>query len=153
MEAAENSQSLGKNVWTNLKDGFIMTMGILPSILSIGLLGLVLAEFTPIFDILGYVFYPFTALLQIPEPLLAAKAASIGIAEMFLPALLVAKAPLITKFVIGVLSISAIIFFSALIPCIMSTEIPISITKLLVIWVQRTILTLIIVTPIAYLLL
>lgn len=153
MEAAEHSQSLGKNVWTNLKDGFIMTMGILPSILSIGLLGLVLAEFTPVFDILGYVFYPFTALLQIPEPLLAAKAASIGIAEMFLPALLVAKAPLITKFVIGVLSISAIIFFSALIPCIMSTEIPISITKLLVIWVERTILTLIIVTPIAFLLL
>jgi nucleoside recognition membrane protein YjiH len=153
MEAAEHSQSLGKNVWTNLKDGFIMTMGILPSILSIGLLGLVLAEFTPVFDILGYVFYPFTALLQIPEPLLAAKAAAIGIAEMFLPALLVAKAPLITKFVIGVLSISAIIFFSALIPCILSTDIPISISKLLVIWVERTILTLLIVTPIAYLLL
>ncbi|WP_082235244.1 YjiH family protein [Halobacillus massiliensis] len=153
MKAAENSPSLVRNVWLNLKDGFIMTMAILPSILSVGLLGLVLAEFTPLFDILGYIFYPFTLLMQVPEPLLAAKASAIEIAEMFLPALLAADAPLITKFVIGTVSISAVLFFSALIPCILSTEIPVSLPKLIVIWIERTILTIIIVTPIAYLLL
>ncbi|WP_173917465.1 YjiH family protein [Halobacillus sp. Marseille-Q1614] len=153
MQAAEKSPSLAKNVWMNLKDGFIMTMAILPSILSVGLLGLVLAEFTPVFDILGYIFYPFTLLMQVPEPLLAAKASAIEIAEMFLPALLAADAPLVTKFVIGTVSISAVLFFSALIPCILSTEIPVSIPKLIVIWIERTILTIIIVTPIAYLLL
>ncbi|MCF6410050.1 YjiH family protein [Pseudalkalibacillus salsuginis] len=153
MDAANSSPSFGKNIWDNLKDGFIMTMAILPSIMSVGLLGLMLAEFTPFFDILGYVFYPFTALLQVPEPLLAAKAAAIEIAEMFLPALLVVDAPLITRFVIGVLSVSAIMFFSALIPCILSTEIPISIWKMLLVWIERTILTLVIVTPIAFLIL
>lgn len=153
MEAAEHSPSIGKNIGMNLKDGFIMTMAILPSILSVGLLGLVLAEFTPVFDILGYIFYPFTLLMQVPEPLLAAKASAIEIAEMFLPALLVAEAPMITKFVIGTLSVSAILFFSALIPCILSTDIPVSIPKLIVIWIERTILTILIVTPIAYLLL
>jgi nucleoside recognition membrane protein YjiH len=104
------------------------------------------------FDFIGYIYYPFTLILQIPEPMLAAKASAIEIAEMFLPALLVTEAPMITKFVIGVVSVSAIIFFSALIPCIMSTEIPISLRKLVVIWIQRTILTLIIVAPIAHLL-
>ncbi len=153
MEAAEQSPSFGKNIWMNLKDGFIMTMAILPSILSVGLLGLILAEFTPVFDILGYIFYPFTWIMQVPEPMLAAKASAIEIAEMFLPALLVADAPLITKFVIATVSVSAILFFSALIPCILSTDIPVSIPKLLVIWIERTILTIIIVTPIAYLLL
>ncbi|MGB8002487.1 MAG: YjiH family protein [Anaerobacillus sp.] len=153
MDAAEKSPSLAENVWMNLKDGFIMTAAILPSILSVGLLGLVLAEFTPVFDILGYLFYPFTWVMQVPEPLLAAKASAVEIAEMFLPALLVAEAPLITKFVIGSVSISAILFFSALIPCILSTDIPVSIPKLIVIWIERTILTIIIVTPIAYLLL
>ncbi|MFG6114735.1 YjiH family protein [Halobacillus sp. MO56] len=153
MEAAEHSPSIGKNIGMNLKDGFIMTMAILPSILSVGLLGLVLAEFTPVFDILGYIFYPFTLLVQVPEPLLAAKASAIEIAEMFLPALLVAEAPMVTKFVIGTLSVSAILFFSALIPCILSTDIPVSIPKLIVIWIERTILTILIVTPIAYLLL
>lgn len=153
MEAADKSLPIGRNIWENLRDGFVMTMNILPSIMSVGLLGLVLAEFTPLFDWLGYLFYPVTLLLQIPEPLLAAKASAIEIAEMFLPALLVTGAPLITKFIIAVVSVSSILFFSATIPCILSTDIPISIPKLLVIWLERTILTLIFTTPLAYLLL
>jgi nucleoside recognition membrane protein YjiH len=150
MDASQKSPGLFKNIFGNLKDGFVMTMSILPSILSVGLIGLILAEFTPVFTIIGYIFYPFTWILQIPEPLLAAKASAIEIAEMFLPALLVAEAAMVTKFVIGVVSVSAILFFSALIPCILSTDIPVSIPKLLVVWVQRTILSLIIVAPIAH---
>jgi nucleoside recognition membrane protein YjiH len=148
MEAVKRTPKLHKNIWINLKDGFIMTMSILPSIMSIGLLGLLLAEYTPVFDILGYIFYPFTSFL--PEPMLAAKAAAVEIAEMFLPALLVANASMVTKFVIGIVSVSAILFFSALIPCILSTDIPVSIPKLIVIWIERTILTILIATPIAY---
>lgn len=151
-ETVSKTPSLGTNIWTNVRDGLLMAMAILPSILSIGLLGLVLATFTPIFDWVGYIFYPFTALLQLPEPMLVAKASSLGIAEMFLPALLVAESVMVVKFVVGVVSISSIIFFSALVPCIVATEIPISIPKLIVIWVERVILTLLIVTPIAYLL-
>ncbi|AYC30646.1 YjiH family protein [Paenisporosarcina cavernae] len=147
----QHAPSLGKNVWENVRDGFLMAMAILPSILSIGLLGLVLAEFTPVFDWIGYIFYPFTYILQLPEAMLVAKASALGIAEMFLPALLVVESGIIVKFVIGVVSVSSIIFFSAVVPCIVSTEIPISIPKLLVIWVQRVILTLIIVTPLAFL--
>jgi nucleoside recognition membrane protein YjiH len=130
-----------------------MTMSILPSILSVGLISLVLAEYTSVFNLLGYLFYPFTWALQIPEPFLAAKASAIGIAEMFLPALLVVDAPLVTKFIIAVVSVSSILSFSAAIPCILSTEIPISITKLIVIWFERTLITLIITAPIAILLL
>ncbi|WHY64036.1 YjiH family protein [Cytobacillus firmus] len=153
MDTAAESPALLKNIKDNLKDGFVMTMSILPSIMSVGLLGLILAEFTPVFDWLGYIFYPFTALVQLPDPLLAAKASAVGIAEMFLPALLAAEAALVTKFVIGVVSVSAIIFFSALVPCILSTEIPLSIPQLLVIWAERTILTILITAPLAYLLL
>lgn len=72
MKAVGQSKGIGTNIWENLRDGFIMTMGILPSIMSVGLIGLLLAEYTPLFDWLGYLFYPFTLLLQIPEPLLAA---------------------------------------------------------------------------------
>lgn len=148
-----SSPKLIENIWINLKDGVLMAMAILPSILSIGLLGLVLAEYTPLFDWLGYIFYPFTLLVQLPEPMLAAKAASLGIAEMFLPALLVTDAALIVKFVIAVISISGIIFFSAVVPCIVATEIPLTIPQLIIIWVERVILTILITTPIAYLIL
>ncbi|WP_232735842.1 YjiH family protein [Alteribacter populi] len=152
MKAVDRTPSLGMNVWRNFRDGFVMTMSILPSIMSVGLIGLVLAEFTPVFDVLGYVFYPFTSLFQLPEAMLAAKAASISISEMFLPALLVVEAPLITKFVVAVVSVSAILFFSALIPCILSTEIPVSIPKLIIIWFERVVLTLLIVIPLAHIL-
>ncbi|MFP7296593.1 YjiH family protein [Neobacillus niacini] len=153
MSTANQSPSLGANIWANLKDGFIMTMGILPSIMSVGLLGLILAEYTPVFDWLGYLFYPFTALVQLPEPMLAAKASAVSIAEMFLPALLVTKAAIVTKFVIAVVSVSSIIFFSAVVPCILSTEIPLTIGKLVIIWFERVVLTILITAPIAFLIL
>lgn len=153
LKAASQSAPLGKNILDNLKDGFIMTMGILPSIMSVGLLGLILAKYTPIFDIMGYIYYPFTLLLGIPEPMLAAKASALEIAEMFLPALLVANAPLITKFIVAVVSVSSVLFFSASIPCILSTDIPISLPEILIIWIERTILTLLLTAPIAYLIL
>ena len=153
MSVANESIPLLKNVWLNFKDGVIMAASILPTILSVGLLGLILSTYTPVFDIIGYIFYPFTYLVQLPEPLLAAKAAAVEIAEMFLPALMVVDASLVTKFVMGVLSVSAIIFFSATIPTILATDIEVSIPKLIVIWIERTILTILIATPIAFLLL
>ncbi|MBY0221527.1 MULTISPECIES: YjiH family protein [Sporosarcina] len=153
METVSSAPGLVKNIWINVKDGLMMAMAILPSILSIGLLGLVLAEYTPVFDWIGYIFYPFTYLMQVPEPMLVAKASALGIAEMFLPASLVVQSALISKFIVGVVSVSGIIFFSALVPCIVATEIPISIPKLVIIWIQRVILTIIIVTPLAFLLL
>ena len=151
-QTVEAAPSLAVNVWTNVRDGVLMAMAILPSILSIGLLGLVLATYTPVFDWLGFLFYPFTWALQLPEPMLVAKASAVGVAEMFLPALLAAEAVPVVKFVVGVVSVSGIIFFSALVPCIMATDIPIPVWKLVVIWFQRVVLTLILVTPIAFLL-
>jgi nucleoside recognition membrane protein YjiH len=153
LESSRNAPKFLENICSNLKDGFLMAMSILPSIMSVGLIGLLLAEYTPVFDWIGYLFYPITWALQLPDAMLAAKAVSLGVAEMFLPALLVAEAALLTKFVIGVVSVASILFFSASIPCVLSTEIPISLPKLVIIWFQRTVLSLILATPIAYLLL
>ena len=150
VEATKLNPSLAKNLYIHLKDGFLMAMGVIPSILSIGLLGLVLAVYTPLFDWLAYIFAPFTYLLQIPDPMLTAKALSLSIAEMFLPAMLVTEAVLVTKFIVAVVSISAILFFSAVIPVILSTDIPLSIRQMIIIWFERVVLTLILVTPIAF---
>lgn len=151
MFTAHNAPKLKNNIYVNVKDGLVMAMGILPSIMSIGLIGLILANHTPVFDLLGYIFYPLTWVLQIPEPFLAAKAAAINLIDMFLPSLVVLQTSLETRFIIGSLSISTILFFSALIPCILSTEIPIKMSHILAIWFLRTVLTLIIVTPLTFL--
>ena len=151
-EQAATAPPLARNIAENLRDGVLMAMAILPSILSVGLLGLVLAEYTPVFDWLGYVFYPITALLGVPEAMLAAKASALGIAEMFLPALLVAETPMVTKFVIAVVCVSQIIFFSALVPCVVATEIPLRMRDLVVVWFERVVLTLLLAIPVAHVL-
>ena len=119
---------------------------------AVGLIGLLLARFTPVFDWLGYIFLPFAWAGGLPDPLLAAKASAVGIAEMFLPATVVAgHESEQLRLVIAVVCVSAIIFFSALVPCILATRIPVKVWQLFVIWAQRVALTLLITTPIAFL--
>ncbi|WP_459587791.1 YjiH family protein [Corynebacterium camporealensis] len=152
--ALDRAPSLPKLVWENLRDGVRLAGAIVPSIMSVGLIGLLLARFTPIFDWIGYLFYPFAWIVQLPEPLLAGKAAAMGIAEMFLPATAVAGSDeMVLKFVIGVVAVSAIIFFSALVPCILATKIPMKLSHLVIIWFERVALTILIATPIAHLIL
>ncbi|AEH51729.1 YjiH family protein [Pseudothermotoga thermarum] len=153
LATASKAPGLLQGIWQNLKAGFRMALTILPTIMSVGFIGLVLATYTPVFDAIAWIFYPFTALLRLPEAFLVAKASAVEIAEMFLPALLTVNASLISRFVVGVVSISAILFFSASIPCILSTEIPITIPELLIIWIERTILSLIIATAVAWIIL
>ncbi len=151
LESASNSDPVITNIVKNMKDGMRMAAGVVPTILSIGLLGLILAEYTPIFDLIGYIFYPFTSLMKIPDPMIVSKAVSLEIAEMFLPALLVkGVGHIITRYVIGVVSISAILFFSALIPCILATEIPLKIREMVIIWIERTILTIVLAGAVAH---
>lgn len=143
-----------KAVRDNFVDGVKMAAAITPTILSLGLGGLLLAKYTPVFDWLGFVLYPFAWLVRLPEPMLASKASALGIAEMLLPATQVAdQESLVLRFVIGVVAVSAIIFFSGLVPCIMATTIPLKIWHLVVIWFERVALTIVITTPVAYLLL
>ncbi len=153
MEAFDKAPSVIQNIIINLKDGIKLAISIGPTLMSIGFLGLIIANFTNFFDIVGYIFYPFTLLLRIPEPLLAAKASAISIAEMFLPALVVAEAPMVTKFIIAIVCVSEILFFSASIPCMLSTDIPLTVKDLIIIWIERIIFSLILATPIVHLIL
>lgn len=153
MLALQRAPSLPQAIWDNLRDGVRMAAAIVPSIMSVGLIGLLLARFTPIFEWTGYLVYPFAWIVQLPEPELGGKAAAMGIAEMFLPATAVAgSGSMVLKFVIGVVAVSAIIFFSALVPCILATKIPVKLSHLVIIWFERVALTIVIATPIAHLL-
>ncbi len=148
---AENTKQLPELLKKNLLDGFRMSMSILPTILSIGLLGLLLAKFTPVFDWLGYLFYPLVKLFALPDSLLVSKSSAMEIAEMFLPSLAIKGSQLISRYVIAVTSISAILFFSASIPTILSTRIPLKVSHLIIIWFERTVFSLIIASVLGYL--
>ena len=151
MEVCTNSGSILENVIINLKDGIMLAFNIGPSLLTIGTLGIVLANHTPIFDWIGYLVYPFTLVSGFEEPLLTAKALALGIAEMFLPAVLVTKLSFEIKMLVAITCVSEVLFFSASIPCMMATNIPISFKDYLIIWFERVVLSILVSIPLIYL--
>ena len=153
MTGYKNSGSLASVVKDNFIDGFKMALNIAPSLLGVGMIGLLLAEYTPIFKIIGYIFYPFTLITRVEEPLMVAQALGMSIAEMLLPAPVVANAGLglIAKMLVAVVSVSEILFFSASIPVMMGTEIPLKFSDYIIIWIERVILSIVITMPILYL--
>lgn len=147
--AVARSKTLIENVVENLRDGVTMTIAILPSIMSVGFLGLIVAEYTPIVEYISYVFYPFISIFPVQDVAVLAQASTISVVEMLLPAAIAQTADLATRFTVAVLSVSAIIFFSSVVPVILSTEIKISVGKLVLIWFERVVLTLLITIPFA----
>lgn len=144
--------SLPRNVWINFRDGLVMVLQILPSIMSVGLIALVLATYTPVFDWVGMIFYPVFAVLGFADPMLMSAASATSIAEMFIPATMLAgHEDFVARFVIGVVCVSAIIFFSALVPAILATDIPLTVWHLVVIWAERVILSIMLATPLGHL--
>ncbi|MDY6055858.1 YjiH family protein [Micrococcus sp.] len=144
--------SLPRNVWVNFRDGLVMVLQILPSIMSVGLIALVLATYTPVFEWVGVIFRPVFWALGLPDPTLLSSAAATSVAEMFIPATMLADHPdFVARFVIGVVCVSAIIFFSAVVPAILATDIPVKLWHLVVVWVERVILTVLFATPLAHL--
>ncbi|MGP9536527.1 YjiH family protein [Brachybacterium sp. AOP43-C2-M15] len=154
MRALSIAPGVVRGSWATFKDGVLMSAAIVPSILSIGLAGLLLATYTPVFDLIGWIFVPIAYLVQLPDPALAGKAVSVGIAEMFLPATVVAgHESEVLRFTIGVTAVSQIVFFSALVPSVLATKIPLGLGQLVVLWFERVVLTLLITAPLAHLLL
>ncbi|MDR5865679.1 YjiH family protein [Halomonas koreensis] len=151
LDVAARAPSLPASVALNFREGLVMAISILPSIMSVGLAGLLLAKYTPVFEWLGWLFYPFVAVWGIPEAAELAQAAAAGLAEMFLPALLMGEAGFVARFATGVVSVSAVLFFSASIPCILSTSIPLSVGRIVVVWFLRVALSLLLAVPTGYL--
>ncbi|MCE5089972.1 YjiH family protein [Staphylococcus devriesei] len=127
---------------------------ILPVVMSIGTLATMIANYTPLFELVGKPFIPILELLQIPEAARASETLLIGFADMFLPSILIADVHSdITRFIIGALSISQLIYLSEVGGVILGSKIPVSIGKLFMIFLIRTVITLPIISLMAHLLL
>lgn len=148
-QQSHTSRPLLQDIWANFIEAMKMTASVVPSVLSIGLIGLIVAEYTDIITWFSYIYYPLLYLFPLENVPLLAEAVTISIVEMFLPALLVAEADITTRFIAGVCSISAIVFLSGLVPAVLSTSLNIKVWKLIAVWFIRTVLSLIIVIPIA----
>lgn len=145
---APGPRQLLLNALYNVADIFF---GLLPLVFAIGTIGLVLAEFTPLFTWLSYPMVPVLELLRIPEAEAAAPATLVGFAEMFLPAVLAANIESeLTRFVIACLSLTQLIYMSEIGALILKSKIPLALWELALIFLLRTAITLPIIAFIAH---
>lgn len=118
-----------------------MLFDLIPIVVSWGTVALMIAEYTPLFDWLSYPMGMYLDVLGVEFAYEVAPATLVGFADMFIPALLVQGiASVETKFIIGVLSLVQIIYLTEVGAIIIKSEIPLDFVKLLVIFVERTII-------------
>jgi nucleoside recognition membrane protein YjiH len=130
--------------WRTLREGFVdglmLASTILGSILAVGTTALLVARETPLFTVLGQPLVPLLTALGLPDAQLIGPATLVGITEMYIPALLVQDAAIPARFFIAVLSISQLIFFSAVGPMIldMFRDVPVRGRELVALFLLRT---------------
>jgi len=131
----------------SLKDGFEVIPKVLSLLSAVGVSALIIAETTPVFAILGKAFEPLLNLLKVPNAELIAPSFPVGIAEMFLPVLLIKNNIALiepgARYLVVAVSIVQIIFFSETIVVMMSSKLPIKLWELIVVFFQRTFLAII----------
>jgi nucleoside recognition membrane protein YjiH len=122
---------------------FDIWFGLMPPLMAIGTIGLVVAEYTPVFDILSYPLVPLLNWLQLPEAGAAAPALLVGITDMFLPAVLAKGIESeLTRFVVITISITQLIYMTEVGVLIMKSGIPLNFSKLIQIFLLRTMISL-----------
>ena len=142
--------TMAREVAVNITDIFF---GLLPLVMAIGTAALAVAEFTPVFTWISYPMVPVLELLGLPEAAAAAPATLVGFADMFLPAVLLTGVESeLTRFVIGCLSLTQLIYMSEIGVLILKSKIPLSLLELVAIFGIRTVLTLPIIAGMAHLL-
>lgn len=126
--------------------------GLIPLVMGLGTLALLTAEFTPIFTILSYPLVPVLEWMAIPEAGAAAPAMIVGFADMFLPAVIGSGIESeLTRFVIAALSMTQLVYMSEVGILLLRSKIPLSLLDLIIVFIQRTIITLPIIVAMAHL--
>lgn len=146
-EADSPKQLIGRSIYSAAD----IWMGMLPVIMGVGTVALIIAEFTMFFDIISYPLIPVLEWMNIPEATQAAPALLVGFADMFLPALLASGIESeLTRFVVGAVSLTQLIYLSEIGVMLIRSKIPINFGQLLLIFIIRTMITLPIVVFIAH---
>ena len=152
LKKAGNAPGIKAFFREGLENVLEMWFGTLPVILALGTVALIVAEFTPVFKILGIPFIPIYQLLQLPEAQLASQTVIVGFADMFLPSVIASSIESeITRFVVAATSVTQLIYMSEIGSIIMGSKIPVSLPKLFIIFIERTIVTLPVVALLAHL--
>ncbi len=147
MNVADTAEPPYKRIGYILWESFLIVATIPTGTMFFGSIGIVVNLFTPFFSWIGLIFYPLFWLIGIPAAELgvASTGAALSFLEVTLPSLLVtgSEYSMRIKYMLAVLPVSSIIFLASFIPCIMGTEIPAKFSHMVIIWLERMVLSII----------
>lgn len=153
LKRVSENQGIGQFINNGLKNSVGMWFGVLPTVMAIGTIALMLANNTSIFQICGKPFLPLLNLLQVPEAEAASTTMIVGFTDMFTPSIIAAEsiASPMTRFIVAVVSVTQLIYLSEVGGLILGSKLPVKLWELFLLFIERTIISLLIVCPIAHL--
>lgn len=117
-------------------------IALFPIVMSLATLALILAEYTPVFDILSYPLVPILELLGIPEAATAAPSFLIGFPDQLMAAVIGAKVQSeYTRFILAVVTLNQLIYMSETGALILKSRLSVTFWQLVALFFQRTIIT------------
>ncbi|MBF7052311.1 YjiH family protein [Halomonas sp. KAO] len=139
-ERASKTQS--KDIYSGVWGAVTFAQKIVAFILSIATISLLLATYTPVFDYLGILVEPLIKLMQLPDASAIAPTVLVSIAEIALPAIIIAGADVspMAVFFVCTLSTVQIIFFTESANAMLESSIPLTVSNLIVIFLIRTVI-------------
>lgn len=150
---ADSSEPILKEMGMGLLSGIGLAMKVAPTIMAIGIMGLIVNEYTPILRYLSMPFVPIVKLLGIPEAQMAAQAILAGGIDLFLPAVLIAgTASEATRFFVAMVSLVQVLYVTETMLPIIFFGIPAKFKDIVILWLQRTLIAMPLVAALTHLL-
>lgn len=143
--AAKRAYTSG-NIFIKIKESLAGGVLVIPKVITllcaIGMTGMILAEYTPFFTWLGYIFYPVIKILGVPNAADIAPSMPAGITDMFVPVLIIKdrinEIHIAARYFVSAVAMVQIVFLGETIVVMMTTGIPLSFKELIVVFLQRT---------------
>lgn len=144
VKKAYTSEKLGKEIGSSVLDGMTVYPKVITLLAAVGILGLIVANYTPVFEWLGKLFVPLLTVCGVPDAAAIAPSLPVGIAEMFLPVMLIAdnvnNLAIEARYMVTTVSICQIIFFSETIVVMLAAKLPLKLSDLIICFFERTII-------------
>ena len=132
LEKAEDNSSIKGFFADGIRNVIDMWLGVLPIVMAMGGIALIIAEYTPFFEVLGTPFIPLLNLLGVPEAAAASQTLVVGFADMFIPSVLASTiSNEMTRFIVACISVTQLIYMSEIGGLLLGSKIPVKFTDLI----------------------
>ncbi len=147
-ERAVKKGYVANPVAVQVRDSLKMAAPVWPKVYTlmsaVCVIAMVTALYTPFFEYIGKLAVPVLNLLQIPDANVIAGSFWSGIAEMFIPVLMISgkadQLPELARFMVVSVSMVQIIFFSDSATVMLAVKLPVKVSDLIIIFIERTII-------------